>query len=418
MGWLKKLFAKPEEKEQEIHIDSLPGWFMDKTKAVHESFEKTANEYIRQIGIALNKLEEQISVLEDSEIEEEDRIQGKIKNVVLGHKGNYIRMLNQLINSIKPPADMAHNSILNFLDTAEKNLDEFAKNSTKSYYASQHLFHRQIEETAKIISEISRLLGDIRKSAEKGNIIQVSSLQEKIKYLGEQIGKKEKLELKLEETRKKLQEAESSKQLAEKKIQELGQSRDAKDLDNLKKELNGIKNDLLQLETNILQLFSPLERALKKFSKITLEDEKLAEAYASNPISALLSDSSLKIISLLHNTKKNILSNSIELRDKQREKTLEIIDSITKEQLANFVYKYSTLQEKIESLEKQVKAHRAVNQEKELQYKLEHAKWMLGKIRNELAEVEKTSERIDISQLKAELENNLKELLKQEIKIN
>ncbi len=416
MGWLNKLFGKEKELHQ-INIGNLPDWLAEKTKETYSSFEKKSAEYLEQVKTAFNSLKEKIPELENAELKDADKIQTKVKSVVLGHRGNYVRLLNQLINSLELPNNTKYRTVLEFLDKTEKAFNNFSKNSTKSYYASQHLFHKEMEEIGKSISNIDNLLKNIRKSAEKSNLIKINKLKEQIKDMEEQIIKKENLKKQAAETEKKLQQSESSRQTAEKKMNELSQGPEFRKFNNLKQELNGTKNDILQLETKIIQLFSPLERSLKKFSRITLKHDKLAEAYVSDTVNALLSDKELKIIDILQNMKKSILTNSIELKDKQKEKTLETINSISKEQLAGFVYKHSTLQEKKESFEIQIKANRALNMKKELQYKLEHAEQMSAKIKNQISEIEKNTEKINIEKLKTDLQNNLSETLKQEIKI-
>jgi len=417
MGWLKSIFGKKVKEQKEIPIDGLLDWLDNETKPEYESFESRVSSYIEQVKSALKKIEELMPALENAEIKDADKIQSKVKSVVLGHRGNYIRMLKLLIHSIKIPADIDHSLVLDFVKKTENYLEDFTKNSTKSYYASQHLFHKEIEAIAKAIGELDSALKGIKKLAEKTNITQINKLKEKIKKIKEAINRKQELGLQLKEAEKKLHEFELSKQLSEKKIKDLGQSREFSNFNSLKQELNGIKNDILQLETDILQMFSPLERALKKFSRITLEDDKLIEAYASSPVAALMSDNGLKITELLQNMKKQIQSNSIELKDKQKEKTLDVISSIEKEHLANIVYKYSSLQEKKEAFERQIKANKVLHTKKELEYKLEHIESMLNKIKKNILEIGKNKEKIDINKLKIDLQNSLNNTLKQEIKI-
>ena len=166
MGWLNKLFGKKKEMHQ-IHIDNLPDWLAERTQETYSSFEKKSAEYLEQIKTAFKSLQEKIPELENAELKDADKIQIKVKSVVLGHRGNYVRMLNQLINSVEIPDNTKHSTILEFLEKTAKALDNFSKHSTKSYYASQHLFHKEIEEIGKCISNIDNILKTIRKSAEK-----------------------------------------------------------------------------------------------------------------------------------------------------------------------------------------------------------------------------------------------------------
>ncbi len=417
MGWLKSIFGKKAKEQQEIPFEGLADWLDKETKPVYESFESRVSSYIEQIKTALKKIEELMPALESAEIKDSEKIQSRVKSVVLGHRGNYLRMLNLLINSIKIPPNTDYSLILDFVKKTEKSLNDFTKNSTKSYYASQHLFHKEMEAIAKAIGEIDSALRDIKKLAEKTSIIQINRLKENIKEIKESIKREQELKMQQEEAEKKLHEFELSKQNCERKLKELEQSREFSNFNSLKQELNGIKNDILQLETDILQIFSPLERALKKFSRITLEHDKLVEEYASSPVAALLSDNGLKITELLKDMKKQILSNAIELKDKQKEKTLDTISGIEKEKLASIVYKYSSLQEKKESFERQIKANKVLQTRKELEYKLEHAESMLNKVKKSVLEIDRNKEKIDISKLKTELQNSLNDELKQEIKI-
>jgi len=106
-------------------------------------------------------------------------------------------------------------------------------------------------------------------------------------------------------------------------------------------------------KSKLFHSFSIIEMALKKFSRMAFENEKIINKYIENPL-FLIGDDELKIISILKNLEKNIINNQIQLKDKKKEKTLEEIRKMNREFFDNFLQKYKGLMEELRNIDKEI----------------------------------------------------------------
>jgi hypothetical protein len=408
---------KKKQKSEEIALTKLDEWLSLHTRDRLEILNASIKEIFEQIEETIQNLEQGITLLQNAEIADADKIQPKVKSIVLGHRQNYIRRLTQLISAIRQPAEISHTAALEFYETTQQELDKFSQETTKSYYAVQHLFHKEIDEIAKLIKLLDKHTDKIKKLIEKSSAVEIDHAKQQISHLQGQIEKKALLEKELEILKSRLEKAENSTRQSEQELNKLLESREYLELQELNQKLANTKEDMLAMETQITHLFSPIERPLRKFSKITLEDEKLVQSYSEKPSQALLEDRDLKIVPLLQKMKNSILSNAVELKDKKKEKTLETIKKLAPEYLRLIIANFRELEEKQGLLEKQIRNSRQEQIKKELEYKLEHTSWIVTKLHQSIEETEKNHQKINIEKLKAALEQQLEKLTKTEAKI-
>lgn len=408
---------KKKQKSMEIALTKLNKWLSFQTAEKLDNLNAALKQLFDQIEETIHSIQHSIIALQNAEITDADKIQPKIKSIVLGNRQNYIRKLNQLINAIKQPNQINHATALEFYEQVQQELNRFSKETAKSFYASQHLFHKEVEDIAKLIKTLDRYTNKIKNLVEKSNALEIDNAKNQIQNLQKQLEKKERLKNKLEQMKERFESAEQKKEQAEEKLSKLQQSEEFQKLQGLHEELKKTNQDIQAIEAQIAHIFSPLEKALRKFSKITLENEKLVHLYSEKPVQALLKDTDMKINHLLQNMKKNILSGAIELKNKKKKKTLEAIEQLTAEYLNQIIAEYHELEEKKAALEKQIKTNKQAQLKKELEYKLEHTTWIAHKLKTNMQELEKSHHKINISTLKTELEQQLKKLTKTDLKI-
>ena len=154
--FLKKIF-KEEVIKEDVSLEQLEEWFNQKTESYFSDFKEYVKENINEFNSLLEKLTELTKELENAEIENPDKIEDRTRSIVLGHRTNYIRRINLFQRNIELPENNDYDTIIEFLDHLEKELDSFGKDTMKSFQASQHLFHKQTEDLAKTIGKISEL---------------------------------------------------------------------------------------------------------------------------------------------------------------------------------------------------------------------------------------------------------------------
>ncbi|MBW2965785.1 hypothetical protein KY342_01625 [Candidatus Woesearchaeota archaeon] len=415
-NFLKNLL-KIEPKKEDISTEQLKQWFLNKTEPLYSKFNIQLKDVFSSIPEQINSIKSNITNLENANIKDEEKIEPKVKQVVLGNRINYIRVLSQFIDKVEIPQNFNYETSNNFCSQITEKLDELSKNTGKSFYTVQHLFPDQVEAIAKNISSLSKSVKSIKSVAEKNKIQKIEEIKIHIQILIKSIEKKERLKQELEQIKTRLENSKKMKQEDETKIEHLKNSKEYNEFNRLKQQKDDINIKTRSIENQIIELFSQLTPALKKFQRVTLEYDRLVKEYAENPVKALLQDQDLKIITLLQNMKKSILSNSIDIRDKKREKTLERIQQITQEQLKNIVEEHKNLKQTKEGLNNKLKTNRTMSLLEELQYKHEHHLNMIEKLRKDISDTEDKIENINIEHIKEELQNKIKESINTELDI-
>ena len=177
------------------------------------------------------------------------------------------------------------------------------------------------------------------------------------------------------------------------------------------KVINSTKQEREMLNQN----FSQLKRALKKFAHVALENNKLIEDYSDNPSNALEKDMGLDILVILGRIKENIELQKLDV--KNPEKVLGLIKSLSREYFEGYQKKLSTLKEKKLEIGRKIQLSSANREFDEMNYKLKHMDERLIRHENDINETKKKIEKQNTDDIQVELEDNLSDLLKKNVKI-
>ena len=416
MGWFNNLFSKKIEK-QKVNIKDLDSWFNNKISSIFNEVNDLIKNRFNEIDNAISILKESILALENADIEDPEKIENKVKQIVLGNRINYIRILNDFLDNTDIPKEINYKSALNFCSRTEGKLDDFSKNTAKTYYTVQHLFGKEVEEVIKKIRDISNLLKKLKQDIEKKNIVRIEKAKTDIQNLKNAISKKALMKKELEKKKNKLNKTKKIMEDLKNKLDELKKSQNFLELNKNKKRLDEINYKIRNIQNEIIELLSPLKTGFKKFKRVTIENENLVEEYSENPVKALLEDKEFKIIEFLQNMKKRILDGKIELKEKKKKKILERIDEISKEKLSNKTLLYDDFKKEKEIVERQIKTNKTSLTINDINNRLECNQQKLNQLYEEIRNLESTKKGIDLDKLKIELEEDLKFITNIEVNI-
>jgi hypothetical protein len=300
----------------------------------------------------------------------------------------------------------------------DEGLDEIAKNTIKSYQATQHLFSDTLMPVTKDLKQFADIARRIREDIAKSKIVEIDSIKKDIDGLLEAIKKKKDLGLQLKENGKILLNLENLRQKYEDRRKELTEGGDFKRLGEAKSELNKIEEGLAKKRNKVIELFSPLETGLKKFKRVTFEDEDLVGEYVDSAFDALLADKELKIIGILSRMEQSIQGGSVELKGHKKEKTLEGIKEMTSEKLKRILAEYRELINQKDIAMKRIGKNPVKSQIKDIEYKAEHNLFKLKKLKENIEELEKKYNQVDLKELKKNLEEKIKDIINIELIIS
>ncbi|MBW2996156.1 hypothetical protein KY332_02515 [Candidatus Woesearchaeota archaeon] len=417
MGWFRNLFKKELEKAQ-VNVNDLSSWFSEKTKARFEELNREIGNDIDEIKAILGNLKENLTVLNNAEIKDADKIQDKVKQIVIGHRESYCRVLSHFVNNVELPEEVNYTEGKRVAFDIDEGLTQIGKSTAKSYQAVQHLFSEELEKVAKDLKRLSAISNGIKGKIEKSGAAEIDMIKQGITKLIDSIKKNKDFKEQLREKREIAAELENKKKANEEKIESLKQSGDYKRLQEYNKRLGEVEDSLKYKKHEIIELFSPIQTGLKKFERITLENEKMVRGYADSPVKALFDDKELKIIELLQNMEKSILSGSVDLRDKKKERVLKGIENIYPQRLKTIISEHGEWESKREEIKRNINSNPIKSQIKEVEYQLEHDMFSIGKQREDVELTEKKYNQINLEELKNGLQERIKERISIEVIIS
>jgi hypothetical protein len=402
----------PKEKIG-ITLENLENWFSGKTKDFYEKTNIRIKEIKHKIKEEISATEENLKILEEAKLKNEN-IPLKEKQFMEGSRSFYIKKIRLFINSL----DISDEDLIGFAEGMKKRIDELGSSTLRSYQILQHFFEHEAYGLAQNIKRVDTLCRDLESSIKSREIIAIESIKDSIKNLNSSISKKENLKKSIKEKESIIENLEKEKTKISSEIARKQQSNEFKDYYRLEVEQYRLKEDVEELKSEFLHYFSVLEHSLKKHLKISFEDENLLARYIENPISALLDDKNLELISILKKVENNIIKEVIDLKDKKKGKTLEVINQINHEKINPFLDEYKKLTQKLKEVSEKMLSYSVLDEIDKIKKRLDEKTVEIEKAKKDAENMTQDILKIEINQLKKELKEKIDDFLNVDLSLD
>jgi hypothetical protein len=408
MGFLKRLFKKEKKPAEKSTINSseLSEWFESKTHDIINKIVHDIGHEFSEIKSGIEDAKKALRELENAKLMNEG-ITLKEKQFMEGNRLAYIKKVNYYLSKISP-GKMSLSETHSFVNNYRKEAIDFSKGSLRAFQITKNFFGDQLDEITKCIKEIDSSINAVSDILNQDNMTAINETKTKIKELNGLIQKREELISSIEEDEKNYEELKVAKADYELKIIRLKKHPAYLELQELNERLKGFEDELKILKSQFLDSFMQVDKALKKVSK--LGDEGLIAKYLEDPVSALLSDSELKILDTLRRTKEALEADQLEIEEKKKEKIVTRINEITKEYLVSFVVRHNDFELKKSDVNRLIKQNSSMSDLNELHYKLDHTKDKQVKSTERIKKLNQQLEKLELEETKDKIEENLKNL--------
>ena len=366
LKFIKNLFDKQPEKIA-VDIDELPSWFDEHARQKIEAYKEEMEELSSQFKKQKKELEKRLELIAAAQLVN-DKISLQEKNYMEGNRTAYINKVSSFIEQINLPEN---NLWEKFFREFALLLEELTKGTGRSDYILQNFFAHELRETALAIKALELSVQEMKDARKKHQMPLIESIKTEIREIDT---RKERLFFLMESANKKRLELTAYKRKVE-------------DLEKEKKTLlesQGYKEELLVLSTkdellasikrkeeDFKNRFAALDRALRKYQHIIIDDKDLLP-YLEDPISALLSDTHLAILGILTGLRTNVDDGTIEVKNK--EDILRVINGMDKGFLDSFMIDRWKIQEDIDGISRKLAKSAFRNLLKDIDDKIEHTK--------------------------------------------
>jgi len=420
---LKRFFSNEKETASEnINAENLTKWLEDRFSTME--FNNYLQEYFQQITYLKKQLQEKTEILKVQEISEQDQkqVQDRVKNIVVGRKNHYINEVERFTESLKSLSAINKKNftinecwdILSFNANLDKELEELAKRTAKSYQAAQHLFFNSVEEIFKSLGGLNKLVKNFEHKVNEYKIKELPKIEDLIINLYQEAEKKKDLEKHLKIKKNYLFLLSENIDQSNLQIKKIKQDREYKELLELKENKKRLEQKYRETEYKVFSFFSKIQKAFKKYERIAL-DNKLVKNYLDNSVEAFLHDSELKIISALHGLKNNL--GNLNLDEKQKSNLLELIEKAESGYLQELFTCIKDLQRQRLELDDKLKSNQAENEIQTLEKEKSDLHNKIKKGEQEISDFEAKLEKINLEENKKELREKIKEVFNVELNI-
>jgi hypothetical protein len=406
--FIKKLLTKKEKvEERKIPLSELDQWLKEKSDVAFKNLNEKIIIITNRINEEILNTKEKLELLKNAKLRNPN-IPVREKQFMEGNREAYIKKVGIFLQNIKVPKEV--NQLNDFCLSFEGNLETLGKTTIKPYHILQEFFSHESSVIAQKIKGLDNLVRELRKELKASNIDYLDGLRDKLKHIVNNIKKKEEFMEELEKKETEFDELKSEIENLKKKLENLKNTQDYQELEQMKKTEDELANQIRNEENSIFHFFSILEMAMKKFVRITYENEELLKKYIENPVETLVSDFDLRIIQLLQGMEKNMLNNKLKLKDKKREKTLEILRKLDKEFLNSFLVKYGSLKKQQKEVEEKISTSDVRKKVIELNNSIEEKENRVRILENRINNLKSAIDKIDIHRMKRELEEDINKI--------
>jgi gas vesicle protein len=411
LNFIKKLLKNKEKIG--LPLDRLESWFEEKTKEFYDHINNNTKNIKENILEEIKKTKESLENLKNAQLKN-DKIPIKEKQFMEGSRDLYIKRINIFLDSIKIPDE----NIDKFIEKIHTDLELLGKSTFKAYKILQHFFNDETYKIAQNLKNLENHSKNINEILNDKKAKIASEIKEDISSLKENIEKEKKLKKNIEEIENNINDLLKEKRKILAEISNKEQSSDFKEYHRLDVEKYQIKEQIEELKTDILHYFSSLEHPIKKYINLHPEEDEFLKNYIENPIKSLVEDYHLKIKNILENLKEDIQENNIELKDKKKDKILNILNQINEVRLASFLTEYNQFMVNLRDLGERIKNHTIIDEIEDIKIRLRDKKKEIEEINKKLEETKNMLSKINISDIKTRLKQKIDDLLDIELNLD
>jgi hypothetical protein len=395
---------KKEELVKEIKLEELDAWADSMSKKDLENVNLSLASIRERICEEKEKMEENIRKLNDAKLKNPN-IPERAKQMAEGNRKSYAQKAKTLLTLVNLPDEF--DEIPEFFSSFNNALVYFGKSTLRSYHILQEFFGEETDAIAGNIRNLDGLVKKAKKTADGAGIDKVNELKNKINDMHKKIKRKEELKEKIKLIKEEQQEQMKSvdgKEASIRKIEEGGEYKKFTELVNKKETL---KREIEEIENQLFHSFSVITAALKKYERLTL-DYNLVANYLADPLKALLEDKQLKILVLLAKMRESIVAGKLELKDKKKDKILQGLDKLNRQYFEAFLSRYNEANKKLSELESEIEKAEVAKEVEALKEKLKQDRIKLEEEKRKADELAKEFESINIENLKENMEKEIR----------
>ena len=388
MGILGNIFGNSAPKAVQISFREAEA-FLEKELA--QKKEKLLNESAKKISEIRHFLREAKSALEEFEKAEHLARGGRIDRIVKTAKSNALAQTASLLEKLSPPNSEDLAEINTYCSEAILALNQAGQFGKSVAYAGIS-FREEIKALGTHLKQLSSEFVSLKKLLdENSEVFVLPALKEKLIEFNSIQARMEQIAKNIPVMEKVLESVSLKKSRAKSDLKELSNGPEFKKVAELGGEKAVLLREKQDSKTKILDIFARVEKPLHRLDKagsagkIVLDRKQAAFLHnlLQNPFRALKLDPKAELLKeVLLEAKKAIESGLIELKEKEKEKKLDVLQELLSFDFfgENF-WRFNRIDSEIFAIERELNENPALKKESALVSSLKQfeAEWLEAK---------------------------------------
>jgi len=418
--FIKKLFSEEEKEEIEkerVKLNDIDKWLDSFEKKQLASFSEKTSPFINQVKEEIKKTRENLENLRNAKLRNE-KIPPKARHMMEGSRDIYIRKVALFLDNIASLAEKNDpDAVHELCQVFESGSEELSKSTQRSYMVLQEFFSRESREIAINIKKIDASVKSLKKTLKGTGLEIITEIKKDAEHLHNKLRQKKGFEDGIEKKKKIMEEMKKSLENLEKEKESLIKSDDYNAAAGEKAKNEALSAKMRNKESELLHLFSAIEKALRKYERMTT-DEAVVRSYLASPSNALLKDNELKIIGVLSKMKDAVARDQLDLKDKKKEKTIEVIEKLSRDYLEAYRKEHEDISEEKKKLEQSIASSSVLNKINETDGRITRTKEEMRHTNSSLETLEHESGKISEKDLVQHLEKKMNDNLPVKVEIS
>jgi hypothetical protein len=326
LKFIKKLF--PAEESESItynlaEIDKIYEELYSKylKEQVLPNFE-SINSNLKEI---LKQLRERCAALKDAKLKNPN-ISLREKQVMEGNRSSYINHALHLAELVEIPNDISEAQ--KSYASLKENLDYFVKQTQKPRQVLMYFFEHEANAIHKLVGDINSNFDNLYQLVNDEKQKNFNELKAQILKISHNKNRSVSLKSEIKDFDKAIKELSSNLAKANKDLEAAKAGDEYKKYISLQSSKESTEAKLKSMKNDLDVNIAKIDRALKKYERISVEYSSIVKGYLENSLLTLKSDSEHKIIAILNNIVEKLNNNSIDVKDKERDKLISDTESI------------------------------------------------------------------------------------------
>lgn len=356
MGILDRFLRKETPR---IRFAELEGWCAEKEAELNKKADAELLALLKKIELKTAETQDLIKTLAKAQLFNA-KITEREFQIMEGNRQTYIQKVKLFLDRTSATKPGNIREVEDFQISFNHEFEALAKGSVRSFYMVSEFFRNETSDVASGTREIEKIVIQIRQLRQKhiedtAPFMRLAQLFGEFKKSGQRLK-----ELRADENQSETERERLTGELKklESELKTLLASAPFHEFQALTTGLDETNSEINSIEESLSTDFSVLEKALKKYAKLST-DENLIEPYVSDLLSSLRSDSELRIAGILERLRPALAEGKLGIKERVQEKMLAKIDSLTRDYLEETLARYRLLIGKKAVLESQAGSHQA-----------------------------------------------------------